>query len=396
MITMTGLLDLLQDLESDRVERTQGTADTDKFSEAVCAFANDFPNHRKPGYLVIGVDNQGKPVGLTIGDQLLTKLGGLRSDGNIQPLPAISVGKFQLDGGDVAVVEVVPSDLPPVRYKGRVWIRIGPRKATASEQEERILSDRRISLARNFDAMPCSEAALDDLSSRLFQEYRQEQVDAEVIEQNHRTLEEQLASFRLFDLRKSCPTFAGILLFGTNPRFFLPGAYVQFLQLPGTVLTDAPLDQAEYSGDLRTMLEQTHAKFRALNATRMVPNEADPARERLVPDVPEVAFRELFHNAILHRDYQSNTPVRVYWFSDRIEIHSPGGLFGEVEPGTIERSSSYRNPVLAEAMKALGFVNRFGYGIQRANAELEKNGNGRALFEINRTVSVAIPRRHRT
>lgn len=115
MFTSDQIVDLLFDLESDRVERTRSTTDTDKFAQAVCAFANDLPNHRLPGYLVLGVDDRGKPIGIEVTDRLLQNLGGLRSDGNILPQPAIAVQKVALPGGDVAVVEVLPSDLPPVR-----------------------------------------------------------------------------------------------------------------------------------------------------------------------------------------------------------------------------------------------------------------------------------------
>ena len=103
----------MADIESDRVECTQPVNKTDKFSEAVTAFSNDFPNHKLPGYLIIGVENDSrKPVGLQVTDELLKNLAALRSDGNIQPMPAISVAKFELPGGDIAVVEVIPSILP--------------------------------------------------------------------------------------------------------------------------------------------------------------------------------------------------------------------------------------------------------------------------------------------
>lgn len=122
MIQEDELTRLLAEGEADRIERTTSAGDTNKLSEAVTAFANDLPNHRLPGYLVIGVNDDGTPSGLNITDQLLQNLGALRSDGNIQPLPSLNVAKFSLPGGDLAVVEVLPSDLPPVRYKGRVCI----------------------------------------------------------------------------------------------------------------------------------------------------------------------------------------------------------------------------------------------------------------------------------
>jgi ATP-dependent DNA helicase RecG len=116
--------------------------------------------------------------------------------------------------------------------------------------------------------------------------------------------------------------------------------------------------------------------------------------EESVRSYPEAALREIFLNAIMHRDYMSNTPVRFYVFSDRIEIQNPGGLFGEVTRDTLTERNSYRNPIIAEAMKNLGYVNRFGYGIQRAESALSKNGNPPLEFEIDdRSFLVKIRRR---
>jgi ATP-dependent DNA helicase RecG len=197
MLNEDQLKALLADLESDTSECTESTTNTDKFGQAICAFANDLPNHRQPGYLLIGVKDDGALEGIKVTDDLLKNLAGIRSDGNILPQPMTSVAKFSLPGGDVAVVEVHPSDLPPVRYKGRVYIRIGPRKAIANEQEERALSERRVAQAKSFDALPCLESKLDDLALGQFDAYRREAVDAETIAANHHPLEQQLASLRL-------------------------------------------------------------------------------------------------------------------------------------------------------------------------------------------------------
>ena len=64
MLAQKDLETLLHDLESDRVERTISTTKTDKFAEAICALANDFPNHRQPGYLMLGVNDEGTLSGL--------------------------------------------------------------------------------------------------------------------------------------------------------------------------------------------------------------------------------------------------------------------------------------------------------------------------------------------
>lgn len=389
LIGETQLFALLSDLESDRVERTISTSDTDKFAQAICAFSNDFPNHRQCGYLLVGVKDDGRLSGLEVSDALLLQLGAIRSDGNVLPSPAMSVQKFSLDGGDVAVVEVLPSDMPPVRYKGRVYIRVGPRKAVANEQEERVLSERRISSARSFDARPCVEAKIEDLTIGQFDAYRREAVAAETIASNHRDIEQQLASLRMYDFERACPTFAGILLFGKHPRFFLPGAYIQYLELPGTDLTNVPDDQAEISGDLSSVLRELELRIKSLIKTAM--RRIGTFEERLSSDYPEWALRELLMNAVMHRNYESNTPVRFYVFSDHIEIQSPGGLYGEATASNFPTRNSYRNPVVAEAMKSLGLVNRFGYGVQRAQALLKENGNLPAEFVFDeQTVLVKI------
>jgi len=375
------LLALIADVESDRVERTVATRDTDKFAEAICAFANDFPRHGKPGALVIGATNDGRVAGTAVTDQLLRDLAAIRSDGNIQPLPSMTVRKETLPGGDVAVVEVLPSDIPPVRYKGRVFIRVGPRRGIATEQEERVLAERRSSHARSFDASPCREARLADLALDLFtQTYRPQSVAQEIIDANNRDIRHQLASLRFFDIERDCPTNAGVLLFGKNPLAFLPGAYVQFVRFDGTQMTDPPRER-QLSGDLLTLLRELDSLVRVQVTER--PMATSMLRESARFDYPARALREILMNAVMHRSYQSNSPVRFYWFTDRIEVQSPGGLYGEATPENFPRQNAYRNPVLAEAMKALGYVNRFGVGIQAAQKALADNGNPALEFELD-------------
>ena len=132
----TELEAMMADLESDLVERKEswkGDAPS-KGREAICAFANDLPDRRKPGVLFVGVKDNGIPSGYPITDQLLQTLGDIKADGNILPAPSLTVEKRRLAGTEIAVVTVEPSDAPPVRHDGRVWIRIGPRRGKASSR----------------------------------------------------------------------------------------------------------------------------------------------------------------------------------------------------------------------------------------------------------------------
>ncbi len=141
-MTQEELYEIITIEENYRIELTTSTGNMDKFQEAICAFANDMPGSRKKGYLLIGVRNDGKIDGLEVDDALMKKISGIRSDGNILPLPVMNTEKVETDKGDVLVVEVTPSFDTPVRYRGRTFIRIGPRRDIASAEEERILAER--------------------------------------------------------------------------------------------------------------------------------------------------------------------------------------------------------------------------------------------------------------
>ena len=198
------LTELLLDMESDRVERKASDSDRNKIRQAVCAFANDLPNHQKPGVIFVGISDDGTDANFPITDELLLRLSDIRSDGNILPFPVITVSKRNLNGGDVAVIIVEPSDAPPVRFNGRVWIRVGPRRASATAEEERRLSEKRRSRDLPFDLRPFISAALQDLDLDGFERsYLPVALPADVIEENQRSLEQKLMSMRFITVQRS-------------------------------------------------------------------------------------------------------------------------------------------------------------------------------------------------
>jgi len=395
MLSLEELQRLLLEVESDRVERTISTNDIEKFSIAICAFANDLPGHKAPGYLIIGAKDDGSLFGLQVTDKLILKLSSIRSNGAIQPLPSMTVNKYSFPDrmGEAAVVEVLPYDMPPVRYKGNVWIRIGSTKQIASEQEERILIERRISKMLTFDARPCLGSDIRELSHELFLiTYLPNAVARDILERNNRNTSEQMASLRLYDASQNCPTNAGILLLGQDPLQWLPGAYIQFVRFSGSEIISNAIDEQQFSGDLITVLHSLDSFIP--RQIQQHPEYKSAFRESAVFDYPIIAIRELLMNAVMHRNYEGSTsPIRFYWFDDRIEIQNPGGLFGEVTPENYMRQTAYRNPVLAEAMKNLGYINRFGAGIGIAQNALKENGNPPAEFTFESNSVLVILRK---
>ncbi len=383
MLTPEQVQEVLTSTEADRIERTRSITNNDKFREAICSFSNDMPGHGKPGYLLIGVEDDGSlSPGFVATDEIQMQFASYRDDGQILPQPMVSVFKQpHPSGGEFLVVEVQPSDLPPVRYRGRIHIRVGPRKATASESEERRLLERRSTHFRTYDVTPCLDSTLDDLDLDVFvSSYRRKAIDPEVIKENGRELVLQLAALHFYNLKRNCPTNAGYIVFGKDVLGRFPGAYVQYVRFAGDSMGSEVEESQIFKGNL---LEMIWTLNRFINSRfTMKPVKESVLRERHIWDYPEDAIRELVVNAVIHRDYQSNSPVRFYFYPDRIEIMNTGGLYGEASKENFPRVTDYRNPVLAEVMMVMRYANRFGRGISKAQALLAENGNRPAEFEI--------------
>ena len=374
---------LLTDLESDRIERTVSTNNTDKFSEAICAFSNDYPNQKETGYLLIGVKDNGELSGLKVTDKLLLDLAAIRTNGNVLPQPAMTVSKYSFQTGDIAVVEVQPSVLPPVRYRGKIWIRIGRSKAVANETEEKRLIEKRASFAKTFDDLPCFGSEIEELSLMTFsQEYLPSAIDEATLRENNRDMKQKLASLRMYDLRFDCPTNAGILSLGIDPLRFFPGAYIQYVRFGGTAMSDSVEAEKRFSGNLVTVLRSVDEFIKNV-VIKEKPVFITVLREKQVYNYPYRAIRELVLNAIMHRNYESNSPLRFYEFSDRIEIQNSGSLYGEANTRNFPTVNAYRNPILAEVLRNLGYVNRFNVGIITAKEQLKQNGNPEPIFDFS-------------
>lgn len=85
----------------------------------------------------------------------------------------------------------------------------------------------------------------------------------------------------------------------------------------------------------------------------------------------------------MHRDYQANMPIRLYQFDDYIEVMNAGGLYGEARPENFPSVNDYRNPLVAEAMRVMKYVNKFNRGVTRVQEMLKDNGNPPAEFDVN-------------
>jgi ATP-dependent DNA helicase RecG len=255
-------------------------------------------------------------------------------------------------------------------------------------QDERILNEKRRYRDLPFDVQPVPSADLPTLSRITFeQEYLPNAFATDILAMNNRTYEERLSACKMIGgVDFPHPTVVGLLVLGKAPRDWLPGAYVQFLRISGCSLSDPVIDESQIDGQLAQVVRRIDEKIEAHN-TRSVDIASASIETRQTP-FPRVALQQLVRNAVLHRSYEgTNAPVRVYWFDDRIEIHNPGGPFGSVTTANFGQAglTDYRNPHIADSMRVLGLVQRFGVGIATARKELANNGNPPPEFSVSTT-----------
>ena len=380
------ILQLMSNLESENIERTRAFDKADKMGQAICAFANDIGDRKQPGYLLLGVEDDGSFSGKHITDEQLTALAGFKSEGNLLPPPSMTIYHESFAEGDVAVIEVFPSSYPPIRYKGQVWVRTGPRKSPANNDDIHILEEKRLHSATRFEIMPCVDTTLSDLNLDLFRNsYLPRAIQAEVIDEDPRPIEDQLAALRFYDRQHKLPTNLGMLLFGKHPEMFIPSAYIQYVKFGGSDNGSDILAEHAYKGPLLQTIDEINS-FVKVGIAAPRPVKVSALQEETISMYPDWAVRELLLNAIIHRDYQiGNAPVKFYDYNNiRLEISNPGGLYGQANPENFPYVNDYRNPLLAEAMKVMGYVNKYNRGIAKVKTEMEKNGNPTPQFDVNK------------
>ncbi|MDQ1292691.1 MAG: ATP-dependent helicase RecG [Actinomycetota bacterium] len=369
--------------ETTTLEFKREAKDRNAIKKAICALANDLTG-AGGGDLLIGVANDGTPRTVPTGDEALLALTQIRDEGRILERPAMVVEKGTFDGSPVIHIRVHASNSAPVRFDGVAWVRPGPLTVRASAEDERILSERRATKAVPFDGRTARGTALEDLDLAMLEStYISAAVDPDVLEENGRPLPQQLRSLRLLDVNE-IPTHLGLLLGGFDPTVNIPGAYVQFVRYDGTSAEAAVRDEEEIRDNFITAARTISSLLQAHLTHRVV--HVGPLEERTVADYPSAALREAIMNSLTHRNYEgSNAPVRILWFDDRVEISNPGGPYGAVTAENFDRVNDYRNPSLAAAMKTLGYVNRFGRGIERMRHLMHRNGNPPPEFIVDRS-----------
>ncbi len=384
--------------ESDRVEWKATLAESPCL-QAVSALANDLGNTGAPGYLVVGVENDGQVRGVGTSpaeiDEAQVRVSAWVRSVNLLPQPSVDVSAVRVDGAVLIVVTVAPYTAPPaVKVKGVAWVRVGSTTRRAHDADLARIRERRPVAQRPFDVRPVPNATLDELDLAWLTRAHEAERAADVDHATFPPLERWLVQrdlARVVD-RAVRPTYAGVLLYGREPRTWVPGAFIEFVRYAGRGFESDVVFRKTVTGTLGDQLEAAWDLVRA--QTVQVSTGVQGAKEQFQDQYPVDALRELVRNLVQHRAYEgTNAPARIAWLEDAVVFNNPGGPFGQAAQGEFGDHSDYRNPTITAGLVELGYVQRLGRGVRVVRALLAKNGNPPLVVETDGFTTLTVRRR---
>ncbi len=354
-----------------------------ELAERICAFAN-----ASGGIIIFGVqDVTWKVVGLKdisrARDIMLQAARHCKPTVEFEPTdPEV----FNLDG-KLLMVAQIPANSGILHQAGGVyWMRRGTHSVPLELDEIEQFLYRRGSLV--WETRPVERARLSDLDMVLVENYltnRSKRVAITTLNVEGRSnLEELLINLECAARIKNqqgqeviCPTNAGLMLFGKHPQNFLIQAEAICTLYPDELGLRRYADRRILHGTIPQQVDQAETFFRQFIP---VAGRVDGFHMRDEPDYPIEALREAVVNALVHRDYSlKGEAVRIFYYADRIEIHSPGLLLPDISLEALKEGrvrSRPRNPVIASVLRDFpgGYMERLGTGIRFMIAQMLEYG----------------------
>jgi len=375
---LRGLIEGKETLEVEfKGEKRQQFSDGDLVDAVVC-LANR--SSTGPAWLLVGVEDDGEITGARARHGDTTDPLRIQSlvAGRTRPAFSVRVEIHVLDGRSILVIEV-PAARSPVGTSDGKYLRraLGGDSRPACipmhfHEMQAMQADRGV---LDYSSLTIPEASWRDLDPLEFERFRrfvsesQGRGDSSLVELSDLELAKALGAVRA-ENEVSAVRVLGLLLFGREEalRRLLPTHEVAFQVLSG--------QKVEVNDFLRwpllRVVDELLTRFRARNREE----EVLVGMLRIaVPDYPPAAFREGVANALIHRDYTRLGTVHVQWHGDRIEIGNPGGFPEGVRlDNLLVTQPRPRNPLLADAFKRAGIVERTARGIDTIFHEQLRNG----------------------
>ena len=319
------------------------------------------------GVILVGVADDGTIPGLTRSDvRRINQLIGNAATQHMRSPISPTTENISVKRGRVVIALSVPEglDKPYFDRQGVIWVKTGSdrRRIQSKEELRRLFQDVDLLHA---DEVP-SQLGIDGLDRLRFRDFLSE-VYGEELPESPQELADLLENMNL--ARGSALNLAGLLLFGRHPHRAKPAFVVKAVRYPGTEINaNHYLDSEDLEGALRPVFDGTMG-FILRNLPKVQGRRS--VNEPGSSPVSRTVFEELLVNALVHRDYFVQAPVRLFIYDDRVEVVSPGSLPNHLTVAKIRAGNSViRNPILASfAAKGVLPYRGLGTGIRRALAE---------------------------
>jgi len=342
----------------------------------IVAFANS-----EGGALYVGVDDDGRIIGLSDANTTFQSLTNICRDRCIPPISPV-IEQYTVSGQDIIVLTVRPELNRSKPYRtagGRFYIRTGKDKKDATGRE--LIRIAQAAGELHYDESPVYGTGLADLSLSAFSAYHQLQFGMTLEEQTEQSgvdLSTLLRNLRLLhDLDgEQALSVAGLLVFGEAPQRYMPHSRLSAVAFAGDNEDSDVLDRREITGRLPAIIDDTRA-FLERNI-RVPAREHGFGREDVLL-YDRKALGEAVVNAVAHRDYSlSGSQTRLFLFRDRLEVRSPGRLPNSVTLDNIKLGVHVeRNRTIATLLTQLGYMSAIGTGVPRLIIRLSRALSGR-------------------
>ena len=351
------LIDIIKAGENSRVEFKQDTINQESFLQEIVAFANT-----EGGIIIFGIqDETFHIIGLTKKqtDDIDKKIANITND-LIRPFLQIITDTTLIDNKLLLIITIPKGSNKPYNTKGAIYIRQGTTRRLLSDKDE-ILRFYQSSGNLYADEMIVENTSIKDVDLKKIEDY----LDAQ--KKSVSNIDERLL-INLGVIKDKKLTLGGLLFFGIDPQQYKPVFLIKAVSFFGNSIGGKDYRESlNIQGTIPEMFDAGVRFFKNnLKHTQQSQNFNSPG----ILEISQVAIKELLQNALVHRDYLRNSPIRLLIFDNRIEIISPGKLPNNLTVENIKLGNAVaRNNLLVSYCSKIMIYSGLGSGITRSLEE---------------------------
>lgn len=372
---------LLEQGENSGVEFKNSDVRSESLAKEIVAFGNS-----TGGTILLGVDDD-KTISGLIDEKSFEEWVMNIARNSINPAINIEYSELDFEGKTLGIINVPKGkDKPYQANDNKFYVRVGSTNRVASINELMRLFQQ--SGAFHFDITPVDKTAVSSLNFFKLSEY----FNTYKINFENLSKDEQITLLKNSDIldENGKVTVAGLMIFGINPQQYMPFARISFAHYKTDKIDSHLLNKKNLEGNLTEQIDS--AVKLIINSLSEPSDISGTKRENSISSYPEKVYRELIVNACCHRNYSiTGSAIRVFLFTDRLEVISPGKLPNTVTVEKLKAGVSYAtNPAIVKFMENMNYIDKLGRGLPMVWQEAQKLQKQVTFEEIGEEFKVTV------